>query len=393
MRLSENFWVNYMVGFGIGTLLCHTLLDKPGDEITVKKSVAAAGNWIRQVPVKKRLTEAGNWICHNLFYELESNNPVPSTTATSHQNAVQRTPPPVLPVDDEELIMETREVSPTQFLTKIESFSLFFEYGIDKYETREFEAGDYKWRLVIYPYGKGKGNHHVSVYLALAETNSLPVDWEFNAIFTIFLYNQISDKYMCFRVKQERRFNETKSEWGFTKFIHRKSLRDKSSGYLVDDTLVLGAEVFVLKTQRQRVVERVTILEPPTYKHTHDWKITKFSKLKDVWASEEFPLRGYNWKMKLYPKGDFSSKDLTVRIGLVCVSADTFAAHQKIRAEFIMRLKGKPDAETHEFGNYSHWFTSSDTTSRTSAISLVGKDFLAGECCIVQVEISVQVIV
>ncbi|EYU18706.1 hypothetical protein MIMGU_mgv1a018235mg [Erythranthe guttata] len=317
MRLSENFWVNYMVGFGIGTLLYHTLFDKHGDKITVKKSVAAAGNWIRQVPVKKRLTEAGNWICHNLFYELESNNPVPSTTATSHQNAVQRTPPPVLPVDDEGL------------------------------------------RLVIYPYGEGRGNHHVSVYLALAETNSLPVDWEFNAIFTIFLYNQISDKYLCF---------------------------SETNGYLVDDTLVLGAEVFVLKTQRQRVVERVTILEPPTYKHTHDWKITEFSKLKDVWASEEFPLRGYNWKMKLYPKGDFSSKDLTVRIGLVCVSADTFAVHQKIRAESIMRLKRKPDAETHEFGNL-------DTTSRTSAISLVGKDFLAGECCIVQVEISVQVIV
>ncbi|EYU30060.1 hypothetical protein MIMGU_mgv1a026327mg, partial [Erythranthe guttata] len=58
--------------------------------------------------------------------------------------------------------------------------------------SKEFDVGDYKWRLIIYPYGKEKDHSHVSVYLAMAETSSLPIDWEFNANFTIFLYNQIS---------------------------------------------------------------------------------------------------------------------------------------------------------------------------------------------------------
>ncbi|XP_012847542.1 PREDICTED: MATH domain and coiled-coil domain-containing protein At1g31390-like [Erythranthe guttata] len=99
-----------------------------------------------------------------------------------------------------EKILETRDASPAHFLTKIESFSLFSHYGIDKYETREFEAGDYKWRLIIYPNGDEYENkEYISVYLAVAESSSLPVDWEINAIFTIFIYNQILNKYQFLR--------------------------------------------------------------------------------------------------------------------------------------------------------------------------------------------------
>lgn len=47
-------------------------------------------------------------------------------------------------------IMETREASPAHFLIKIESFSLFDTCGIDKYETKEFVAGEYKWFVRVY---------------------------------------------------------------------------------------------------------------------------------------------------------------------------------------------------------------------------------------------------
>ncbi|KAL7111053.1 hypothetical protein ACP275_05G063900 [Erythranthe tilingii] len=234
---------------------------------------------------------------------------------------------------------------------------------------------------------------HVYVYLALAETSSLPVDWEFNAIFTIFLYNQILDNYLCFRVNG-RHFNETKSEWGFSKFISKKRLCNESNGYLVDDKFVLGAEVFVLK--RERVVESVKLLKPSIYLRTHDWKISRFSELEDVWISDKFPMGGFNWKVKLVPKGDFSSKDLAMTIYLVCVSAGTFDVHQKISAEFYVRLKGR--STVHDLGKRSHWFTSSHTTWAASFIRLTElhnpkKGFLVDDCCNLQVEISVQVVV
>ncbi|EYU39918.1 hypothetical protein MIMGU_mgv1a021770mg, partial [Erythranthe guttata] len=237
-------------------------------------------------------------------------NSVPAKVKAAEPNSVSiGIKPHELPanVDDEESIVV--ENSPAHFLTKIESFSLFSDYGIDKYETREFEAGDYKWRLIIYPNGKEKGDH-ISVYLAMAETSYLPMNWEFNAIFTIFLYNQISDKYLCFRLKRGRRFNETKSEWGFPKFMSKRILKNKSNGYLLDDNLVLGAEVYVFKTHS---------------KHNE-------------WLSV---------KMELYPKGDFSSDDNAVKINLVCVSADTFAIHQKVKAKFCMRIIDRSDAIIH----------------------------------------------
>ncbi|GFQ08828.1 hypothetical protein PHJA_003026800 [Phtheirospermum japonicum] len=82
--------------------------------------------------------------------------------------------------------METREASPAHFLIKIESFSLLEKHGIDKYETREFKSGEYRWRLIIYPndHKRGRdGEGYVSVYLAVSDTSALPANWEVNAVF------------------------------------------------------------------------------------------------------------------------------------------------------------------------------------------------------------------
>ncbi|XP_070055492.1 uncharacterized protein [Nicotiana tomentosiformis] len=66
---------------------------------------------------------------------------------------------------------------------------------------RFFEAGGYKWKMIIYPDGNGseKGSEHISVYLAISETSSLPSGWEVNAMFTFFLFNQLCDNYLTVR--------------------------------------------------------------------------------------------------------------------------------------------------------------------------------------------------
>ncbi|KAL8052971.1 hypothetical protein ABFX02_05G040400 [Erythranthe guttata] len=315
---------------------------------------------------------------------------LPKTKAAAGRNS--------FPIDDDDegFTVETRDVSPAHFLTKIESFSLFSEYGIRKYESKEFEVGDYKWRLIIYPYGKEKDDSHVSVYLAMAETSSLPIDWEFNANFTIFLYNQIADNYLCFRVNGVRRFNETKSNWGFSKFISTESLKNKSNGYLVDDNFVLGAEVFC-NHNRQRVIENVTLLRRATYPYTRAWKIVGFSKLEDVWESEEFTIRDVNWKVMLYPNGYSSSKGRDLSVFLVCVSA---GARKRIMADFRMRLKnGLNLSPINMSEKSSRWFTSAnkcwgfcDFISLDTLLDL-GNYFIVNDCFTIEVEISVQIVV
>ncbi|EYU25540.1 hypothetical protein MIMGU_mgv1a023300mg [Erythranthe guttata] len=161
--------------------------------------------------------------------------------------------------------METREVPSAHFLIKIESFSLFDKYKINKYETSEFVAGEYKC-------------DYISVNLAMTDTSSLPTNWEVNVVSNIFLFNQISGHYH-YSPGITRRVQTMKFEWGLSKFISKEILSDPSNGYLVNDTCVFGAEVFVI--ERQAAVECLSLDNVDTC-YKHDLKISDFSKLEET---------------------------------------------------------------------------------------------------------------
>ncbi|XP_012851652.1 PREDICTED: uncharacterized protein LOC105971349 [Erythranthe guttata] len=182
--------------------------------------------------------------------------------------------------------LNTREAPPAHFMIKIESFSVLEKYGIKKYETKEFFAGDYKWRLIFK--FNGKDSDYISVNLAMADTTSLPTNWEVNALFSVFLFNQISGNYLS-STGRTLCFQATKSEWGISKFISRKVLFDPSNGYIIDDSCVFGAEVFVVK--REAVIERVLLTNVNTY-YNHALEISGFSQLPQRWVSEEFDAGG-----------------------------------------------------------------------------------------------------
>ncbi|EYU25599.1 hypothetical protein MIMGU_mgv1a017993mg, partial [Erythranthe guttata] len=178
--------------------------------------------------------------------------------------------------------METREVPSAHFLIKIESFSSFDKYKINKYETSEFVAGEYKWKLILN--FNGKDSDYISVNLAMTDTSSLPTNWEVNVVFNIFLFNQIFGHYL-YSPGVTRRFRTMKFEWGLSKFISKEILSDPSNGYLVNDTCVFGAEVFVI--ERQAAVECLSLDNVDT-RYKHDLKISDFSKLEETWNSAYF---------------------------------------------------------------------------------------------------------
>ncbi|XP_012833022.1 PREDICTED: ubiquitin carboxyl-terminal hydrolase 12-like [Erythranthe guttata] len=234
---------------------------------------------------------------------------------------------------DELANMETREASPAHFLIKIESFSLLEKCGIDKYETREFSAGEYKWKLIIYPNGdddKAKDcNDYISVHVAVANTSSLPANWEVNAVFSIFLFNQISANYLS-SLGRTRRFLGMKSEWGISKFISKKIMLDPSNGYLVNDTCVFGAEVFVINSE---TITECLHLKNVDIPYKRDWKIPNFSQLGDVWESEEFSTEDHKWKMCLYAKGNGEATRRGVSVYLEHVGTKSVKACFTIRIE------------------------------------------------------------
>ncbi|XP_011091575.1 uncharacterized protein LOC105171972 [Sesamum indicum] len=296
-----------------------------------------------------------------------------------------------------EVVMERREAHPLHFLLKIESVSLLLDGTDEKYESLEFQAGDHKWRLIIYPNGisnKGRGGY-VSLYLAMASTSSLPADWELNVVFNILLFDQIHDNYVSVRGSQ-RRFTALKHEWGFPKFITKASLKEPSNGYVMNDICVVGAEVFVTKSER--TIECLSLLSGGS-PYVQKWEIPEFSKLGLVWTSEEFIAGNHKWTINLYPKGNGGGKGKNVSVYLSCIDAKASApsAHdKKVKVNFSLSIKNQFNSKRSKCHASDHWFSSSASAWGWSHfISLddfndPNTGFLVKDRCTVQVEISVK---
>ncbi|XP_012851637.1 PREDICTED: MATH domain and coiled-coil domain-containing protein At3g58260-like [Erythranthe guttata] len=143
---------------------------------------------------------------------------------------------------DEVTTLNTREAPPAHYMIKIESFSVLEKYGIKKYETKEFVAGDYKWRLIFK--FNGKDSDYISVNLAMADTTSLPTNWEVNALFSVFLFNQISGNYLS-STATSYWFSTSINSWGWPAWIELATINDPNKGFIVNDCCLLSIDIHV----------------------------------------------------------------------------------------------------------------------------------------------------
>ncbi|XP_010491235.1 PREDICTED: ubiquitin carboxyl-terminal hydrolase 12 isoform X2 [Camelina sativa] len=183
------------------------------------------------------------------------------------------TPPPVDPEDEEMLVpnsdlvegpaqpMEVDASVVTQPETAVSTVenqpaedppSLKFTWTVPnfsrqntrKHYSEVFVVGGYKWRILIFP--KGNNVDHLSMYLDVSDAASLPYGWSRYAQFSLAVVNQIHTRYTI-RKETQHQFNARESDWGFTSFMPLSELYDPSRGYLVNDTVLVEAEVAVRK--------------------------------------------------------------------------------------------------------------------------------------------------
>ncbi|KAG8646912.1 ubiquitin C-terminal hydrolase 12 [Manihot esculenta] len=128
-----------------------------------------------------------------------------------------------------------------KFTWTIENFS---RLNTKKHYSDTFLVGSYKWRILIFP--KGNNVDHLSMYLDVADSATLPYGWSRYAQFSLAVVNQIHNKYSI-RKDTQHQFNVRESDWGFTSFMPLSDLYDPSRGYLVNDTVIVEAEVAVRK--------------------------------------------------------------------------------------------------------------------------------------------------
>ncbi|KAL4599785.1 hypothetical protein ACB092_11G151800 [Castanea dentata] len=288
----------------------------------------------------------------------------------------------------------TRDLPPAHFSLKIESYSLLSQAVLEKFESCVFEACRHKWRLYLYPRGKAKfiGTGHISLYLAIAKTEKLPLGWEVNASFKFFLFDQIRDMYLTIQDSfgTIRRFNDLKNEWGFAKVLPVDTFNDPSQGYLVNDCCVFGVEVSVYERSNKRQCISM-IREPPN--RTMTWKIEKFSTLDErFYCSQEFTVEGLKWKLEVYPKGD--TDQIPEAISIYITLCDCIQSEHKIYAEYKLRIRNQVQ-RNHMERLGKQWFSNSAGWGFRQFIFLndlhdAFKGFLVNDTIIVEAEIIVM---
>ncbi|CAA3026197.1 MATH domain and coiled-coil domain-containing At3g58360-like isoform X1 [Olea europaea subsp. europaea] len=97
-------------------------------------------------------------------------------------------------------------------------------------------------RLSAYP--KGQGDAQLALYLEVPDQGSLPDGWSRTAKYTLSLMNQMNSK-MSIKKGEIGHFRKGGSVWGFRSFVPVSKIHDRNSGYLVDGTCVIEAEVSV----------------------------------------------------------------------------------------------------------------------------------------------------
>ncbi|XP_019426717.1 PREDICTED: MATH domain and coiled-coil domain-containing protein At3g58270-like isoform X1 [Lupinus angustifolius] len=116
-----------------------------------------------------------------------------------------------------------------------------------------FFIGGHPWRVFIFP--KGNNVDYLSIYLDAGDSANLPYGWSRFAKFKLSLINKVNSK-MTKTKETEHEFNARENDWGFTAFMPLNEIRDPSKGFIVDDTCIIEAEIFVTKREHENQVDQ-----------------------------------------------------------------------------------------------------------------------------------------
>ncbi|KAG4180931.1 hypothetical protein ERO13_A10G195700v2 [Gossypium hirsutum] len=126
----------------------------------------------------------------------------------------------------------------TKVTWRIENFSTIQD---KKLCSKNFTVDGNKWRFIIYP--KGDAVDHLSIYLGVADSSTLPAGWIRYAHFGLAVIDQF-DRELSITEVTTHVFNVNADNWGFPSFLPLTELRNPERGYLVNDACLVEAYVF-----------------------------------------------------------------------------------------------------------------------------------------------------
>ncbi|GLJ35681.1 hypothetical protein SUGI_0717020 [Cryptomeria japonica] len=188
-------------------------------KIIVQRDIAAVGNQPSEDPSASKFTDTSSTV---------ENQPCEDPSASKFTDTASTVE-----------VQPSEELPASRFTWTINNFS---RLNVKTHYSDIFTIGGFKWRLLIYP--KGNNVDQLSVYLGVADADTLPNGWSRRAKFILAVINQINSKFSI-RKETQHDFNSQETDWGFKSFIALRETHDPSMGYLVNDTLIVEADVVV----------------------------------------------------------------------------------------------------------------------------------------------------
>ncbi|KAM5554589.1 hypothetical protein ABKV19_022804 [Rosa sericea] len=253
-----------------------------------------------------------------------------------------------------------RDLPPAHFSLKIQTYSLLPKTEVEKYDSGVFEAGGHKWRLSLHPNETEEGIGYISLYLAIAETDTYPEGWEVYADYKLFLLDHLQKKYLTVQDADGdmKRFHKEKTEWGFTKLLTLEAFKNSSNGYLVDDCCEFGAEIFVYS--RNSEWESLAMVKEPS-DGTFRYEMENFSaKAQPSYYSKVFTVGERNWKLRVWPKGNTAQRDKAISIYLNLDDWKSLPPKRALYVKYKLRILDQVSGK-HEQITGTHWFSSSSS--------------------------------
>ncbi|GKV22510.1 hypothetical protein SLEP1_g32375 [Rubroshorea leprosula] len=137
----------------------------------------------------------------------------------------------------------TMEEGEIKFIWKIQNFSKL--HLQEPLCSKVFSLGDYKWRIVV---SSKENMDHLSIYLQVVDSLTLPSGWSRNTKFSFIIVNQIDDESSVKKATPRVcKFDAQAATKGSTRFISLEKLRDLEKGYLVEDTCIIEADVTMFR--------------------------------------------------------------------------------------------------------------------------------------------------
>jgi uncharacterized protein len=138
------------------------------------------------------------------------------------------------------------EAAKCNFDVRIHPYNLGLCSKAEYSAVTEDELGN-RWRLIVYVNGNGRAsNHHLSLFLQVADADDLPFGWKKAVSYVLTLEHPSADAALAYAKRNpDKTFKLCPKaiDWGWSQFI--TSDRIQQEGYVKADTLTVRAQVSV----------------------------------------------------------------------------------------------------------------------------------------------------